>query len=201
MTLIIGACGSMGRRYKAILSYLGQPYECHDPKLRGFGVYPSKSHDRFIVATPTDTHLEWVLRLDSYGKPILCEKPLSTNLLEVAEILRCKSPISMMLQYGVLVSPKDFGPTHYNYYHTGNDGLAWDCFQIIALAKGKLSLGNTSPVWECMINGAKIDRSTMDQAYVDAVRNWLNGFLLDRSDLLDWHKKVKEFENTWTINT
>lgn len=196
MTLIIGSEGSMGKRYKAILSYFNQPFECHDPKL-GFGVYPNKTHDRFIIASPTVNHLYWVKRLDEYRKPILCEKPLSKDLKEVKEILECKSPLSMTFQYAHLVDNRGFGPSHYNYYHSGQDGLVWDCFQIIALAKDKVLLDNTSPIWTCAINGSKIHRGDMDKAYVDVVRNWLAGAHLERDDLMKWHNKVSEFEKTW----
>lgn len=197
MTLILGSEGSMGKRYQAILNFLGQPYECFDDAFLAKSVYPSKKHDRFIVATPTETHLEVIKRLEKFGAPILCEKPLSKSLTEVDEILKIKAPVSMVMQYAYLVSPKSFGSTHYDYYHHGKDGLVWDCFQIIALAKDRVSLAEHSPIWSCTINGTVLRRGDMDGAYVEMIRNWLSGANLDRGAMFKWHEKVKNFEDKW----
>lgn len=194
MTLIIGSQGSMGKRYQAILRFLEEPYDCFDPSL-ALSSYPSEKFSRFIIASPTKTHLDWVKHLDRFNRPILCEKPLSKDLKEVDEILSCQSPISMMMQYAYLADKDSYGRSAYNYYHHGADGLIWDCFQVIALAKtNEIELREDSPIWKCIINGKKISRGDMDMAYVEAVRYWLKGFHVKRSDLRDWHHKVKAFE-------
>jgi hypothetical protein len=192
MTLIVGSEGSMGKRYQAILKHLREPYLCTDIKIPAVAQF--ESADRFIIATPTRTHLWWVEMLDKYNKPILCEKPLSKEMFEVERILRCQSPISMQMQYAWLVPDRAHGPSSYDYFHHGSDGLVWDCFQIIALAKDKIELKEDSPIWKCKINGTTLARGDMDQAYVMAVRAFLQGHYLERKDLLAWHKKVKEFE-------
>lgn len=191
----------MGKRYQAILKYLDQEHLCWDIKhdehtweIPSDRKFLDKA-DNFIIASPTPTHLAWVRQLDSLGKPILCEKPLSTNLEEVREILDCKSPLSMMAQYQHLVKSiyPDGDESTYNYFRHGNDGLKWDCFQIIAMADGPVSLGDTSPIWECKINGHEVVPSSMDRAYVIAVGYFLEGHYLDRATLLNWHKKVEQF--------
>ncbi len=200
MTLIIGSEGSMGKRYQAILKFLGEPFGCYDLKTHGF-LKLCDQYSRYIIATPTHTHLEWVARLDEYLKPILCEKPLSKDLVEVKEILKCKSPLSMMMQYTWLFDRHSFGRSFYDYYNHGPDGLIWDCFQIIALASGEIELKESSPVWSCRINGTKIQRQAMDAAYVEFVRAWLKGeAVVTRDQLLKWHEKVKQFEEKWITN-
>lgn len=189
----------MGRRYKAILNYLHEPFECLDPLLGG-PKRPREIYDRFIIASPTPTHLAWVCELDEYNKPILCEKPLSKDIDEASTIARCRSPLTMQMQYSRLAQDS-LGKSFYNYFHHGQDGLVWDCFQIIALAKSEIELYEDSPVWRCMINGRHILRGHMDFAYVEYVRAWMNGEVQpSKSQLLEWHHKVKEFEEKWTSN-
>lgn len=187
----------MGRRYKAILSYLKEPFRCMDLKI-GPPDIPIGEFDRYIIATPTSTHLGWVMELDHYEKPILCEKPLSKDMGEVMQILGCKSPLTMQMQYLQLVGPNDVGHSSYNYFHHGSDGLVWDCFQIVALAAGSASLAETSPIWQCTINGRQLQRQTMDSAYVNYVSRWLRGeTITSRPTLQLWHERVKRFEDGW----
>ena len=197
MILIIGSEGSMGKRYQAILKHLSQPFEGWDPKHGTAPCHPEK-YSRFIIASPTDTHLGWVKALDQYGKPILCEKPLSKDLGEVEEILKCKSELTMMMQYTWLFDRYSFGHSSYNYYQHGPDGLIWDCFQIIALARHEVELKEDSPIWKCVINGKPIRRGDMDEAYVGFVSAWLKGIVpAAKQRLLEWHRKVKDYEEKW----
>lgn len=208
MTLVVGHKGSMGERYQAILRHLGEPFVGYDTKEWASMVLPDYSiYDRFIIATPTETHLAWVRQLDGYNKPILCEKPLSKNIAEVEEILSCKSPLSMTMQYKYLLDGKgehalakwtDYEHgipprSWYDYFRTGKDGLYWDCFQVIALAEGPVKVQNASPTWTCAINGQVLSIKDMDNAYVENVKDFLSDHYLDRSDLLRWHLKVKEY--------
>jgi hypothetical protein len=205
MTLIIGSEGSMGKRYQAILRWLCIPFESYDIKFNDNHDLSQFSH--FILATPTETHYQWIKKLDQFERPILCEKPLSKVLAEVREILNIKSPLTMMMQYKYL-DQKDYhlgqskdyvaepGPrSSYNYFRHGNDGLVWDCFQIIALAKGTISLLETSPVWQCMINGFNLDIAQMDRAYISAVHDFYAGKYFEREKMLAWHEKVSFYAN------
>lgn len=189
----------MGKRYQAILEHLREPFDCFDPKTGEAPNHPS-NYDRFIIASPTASHLDWVRALDQYGKPILCEKPLSKNPAEIEEIIACKSPLAMTMQYAWLVDRHSFGRSFYDYYHHGQDGLVWDCFQIIALAKSEVELCEKSPVWKCIINGKQISRGEMDWAYVKFVEAWLLGKQANRAEIKGWHQKVREFEEKWIIS-
>ena len=81
----------------------------------------------------------------------------------------------MMFQYEFFVGPGLKGKTIYDYFRHGNDGLVWDCVQIIGLHEGKdedLNLSEKSPVWTCQINGKKLELDNMDRAYMWAVDQW-----------------------------
>lgn len=187
----------MGRRYQSILKYLNEPFDALDIK-NVEPQRPLKEYDRFIIATPTDTHLGWIRTLDSIGKPIFCEKPLSTDMEEVKEILDCKSPLSMMMQYqcippGEYMSNVNNKDSFYSYFRHGNDGLKWDCFQIIALAEERIILDEESPIWMCRLNGRQVSLLGMDSAYITATQAFLWGKYIDRATLRKWHQKVSEF--------
>lgn len=193
MTLILGHLGSMGKRYGAILNHLKEPWDGWDPLSNKPPKLP-QDYDRFIIASPTNTHMAWLRELECHGKPVLCEKPISKDLKEVEEILRFRCPLTLQMQYSWLVNRHSSGRSYYDFYHHGSDGLIWDCFQIIALATGKVELAETSPIWRCVINGSHLQRNDMDWAYVQHVKTWLSGAELHTpQQILKWHSKVWEF--------
>ena len=42
--------------------------------------------DVFFIATPNDTHVDWIKKLGNYNKYIFCEKPPATNENDLDEI-------------------------------------------------------------------------------------------------------------------
>jgi len=200
--LIYGSEGSMGKRYQAILNWLNIDFECIDSRL-GFSEVNLEKITHFIVATPTETHLEIIRNIAIYKRPILCEKPISKSIDEVKEIIKlCGDNLSIMFQYIVFseMNEKDgvqLKETSYNYFRTGNDGLYWDCMQPICLHNGEfgeLSVRNNSPVWNCILNGRKLNVRDMDVAYVSYVASWLCGKkYLNNDTILKFHQKVINF--------
>lgn len=195
--LIVGAKGNMGRRYTAVLRHLGV-----EPLLMDQGDEVPDSFDSVIVASPTAMHAEHCLQFMSYNVPILCEKPLSKDIGEVErvceEAARRGVQLDMVNQYrycewAATLTANDH--TSYNFFNTGRDGLAWDCISIIALAKGKVSVENTQPVWSCTINGHKLRYERMDWAYITMISEWLNGTLRNHGIgyILDAHHKVLKY--------
>jgi len=202
-TLIIGAHGSMGLRYQTIYEWLELPYWGVDKEHgRDQILGMAKAADSIIVCTPTITHGEVLRDLIPLDKPILCEKPILKDMDELNELLttikRKSLNFNMVLQYGELltdVGRKGAGPSEYNYFRHGNDGLIWDCLQIIALAKGELFLRESSPIWKCNINGQALNLSEMDGAYISMIKKWRAGNLCqDPSWLMEVH------DNTYTLN-
>lgn len=197
-TLIIGAHGSMGQRYQAILKYhLRKPFDCVDKELTGVKLLDRAQHyESFIVATPTETHAQIVSDLAIFGKPILCEKPVVKDAQEMDELIltlrRHKTPFRMMYQYSLLARENSIGSSYYKYFRHGSDGLVWDCMQIIALARGQCELSEDSAIWMCKINGRKISIYDMDSAYIGYVHKWFTEPAMDLGYLKAIHEKVRE---------
>lgn len=194
MILIVGANGNMGRRYRAILNYLGVPW-------RGIDLKDSWPRDEarqitgVIIATPTVCHLTDLMNAEHYECPVLCEKPISTNAQNLSRILAdIHNPIKMVMQYQFTTRKLAVAnsPSFYDYYNHGRDGLVWDCIQIIGLAKGDVNLAEESPVWDCSINGSQIDIREMDFAYVEMIKNWLKIPGQDKNEILEIHQKTHE---------
>lgn len=198
MTLIIGSNGSMGSRYRAIFKHLGEQWIGMDTHNLDKIDECYKNASRFILCTPTELHHDQLIDLAKLRKPVLCEKPITTNIAELEHIIEAfqmmETPLSMVLQYRNLVKTTHEGPSSYDYFRTGKDGLYWDCFQIIALARGDIAVNNQSPIWKCSLNGRQLSIADMDQAYVTEIDRWLRD---DAETDLEWilkaHKKVAKY--------
>lgn len=196
--LIVGSEGNMGQRYKMILKYLKVPFSCFDTKLETSLLAASLDCDRAIIATPTEHHTSNIRDVMKYLKgPILCEKPICKDLLELGKLLdECKAngtDLRMVYQYKKVYRDDVLaGPSYYNYFKHGSDGLNWDCIQIIGLARGSVRISENSPFWNCVINGQTLRIQDMDMAYVEYVADWLKSPVLcaGPDEILDAHKKV-----------
>lgn len=195
---IFGCKGNMAKRYAAILEHLGHSW-CGEDLDYSEGLL--SDCDAVIVATPTDTHVKVLRQILDCGKPILCEKPITKDLKELRQLMAdcvlAGTKLQMVSQYDHLVDWEGRGPSYYDYFKTGPDGMPWDCLQIIWLAKGEVEIGNKSPVWICKINGMPLDLNDMDGAYVDEIKAWLNRPRNDIGRILDSHEKVARLEASW----
>lgn len=196
--LILGSEGSMGKRYQAILNHLDVEHSCADKNTKKSELFQlTKSAEKMIIATPTETHFDFLCEYAHLGIPILCEKPLSKNLFQLETIRSLVKDeglnLTMTLQYKYLDTGVD-GPSYYNYFRHGSDGLLWDCLQVIGLARDSVTISEKSPVWKCALNGKKLNLSDMDRAYVDFVKQWLlfPGDDIDR--IIEMHLKVMEMD-------
>lgn len=203
---VIGANGNMGKRYCQILKYLEHEYVAIDIDTNNEEL--AAGCDGVIIATPTGRHDIDILKWHHYlGKPILCEKPISTDIERVEAI--CGVPginLRMINQYRYFVmqaNPMHMGLTSYDYFKTGTDGLYWDCINIIGQASERIVLQNESPIWRCQINCYPLNVGEMDLAYIWNIRNWLKKFdgQFDYIDyILKAHKKVRDLINDNGIN-
>lgn len=195
--LIVGSEGAQGRRYQCILKFLGHEVYRVDLKLTGWAVPPTEI-DRIIIATPTDSHIGLMRYFLSFRKPMLIEKPVTKSLTELYEITRLAKdanvPLSMVCQYRQLYFDKEPVPSYYDYFRHGNDGLIWDCLQIIGHAQGQVTLAETSPVWRCGINGMELEIACMDDAYVAEVKAWLDGNPQPWQEAITMHEKTRDYE-------
>jgi hypothetical protein len=174
--LIVGVLGNMGSRYRTILQHMGIPFKGVDIDFWDESFF-EQHHDfhSVIIATPTDTHCRMIKFFHKFDIPILCEKPITMKESELQEIIALKPKLCMVCQYIYLLKDTTrIGGSHYNYFKTGKDGLAWDCISIIGLSDGLANISNTSPIWSCSINGNDLTLSDMDGAYCKMIRNWVS---------------------------
>ena len=70
-------------------------------------VLDSRSVDAVVIATPTNTHLEYISAAAEAGKPIYCEKPLDLSLERVDQCLSAlaASPVPFMLGFNRRFDP------------------------------------------------------------------------------------------------
>lgn len=196
--LLIGSRGNMGSRYAAILNHFGLHFDGVD--INDF-INVNKHYDRIIIATPTDTHIEMLRYCKTHFKktPILCEKPISTYIHEIKDfdfkdVYMVNNYVFMLQMNPIRVSTDPI--THYDYFKTGSDGLAWDCIQIINLAEGKITLGCTSPKWQPIINGLQLTPNMIDQSYLEMVWDFTHGmrYQWGEDEIKQAHQKVMEYQ-------
>lgn len=184
--LVIGGLGSIGKRYRAILDYLGVKNICHDtanPTGYRHGLMDVLREEKFthaIVASPTPTHYRYCMELIGLKIPFLCEKPLSADLDQCKKIRddaasrRVKGHVVcnykfLMERYNVKHKPR-----YYNFYNTGRDGVEFDCCQLIYL-NPDITLCNTYPVWTLRTDMGDMSYAIMEHQYVVMLKDWLSG--------------------------
>lgn len=189
---IIGADGNMGSRYKACLEHLGYSYVGFDIGEWGDFISSIRAYSGIIIATPTHTHAEIILTIsEKTNTPILCEKPITKDQDELDRVLSIKNNLAMVNQYKFLFDKSKSHVSSYNYFKTGNDGLEWDCINIIGLAESPPKLGNTSPIWKCVINGNRLHLGHMDEAYIDMIFSWCGDPWDDKEYIREAHNRVR----------
>ncbi len=182
---LVGYNGNMANRYKACLNYLDIDHCGVDLGDVETGAIPDC--DGIIIATPTDTHINMIKRYAPFNLPILVEKPIALD-----PFLLNGGNVHMVNQYAHC-GPFPGGETYYDCWRTGNDGLAWDCINIIGLSEKMPKLNNQSPVWKCMINGKELSLHDIDMSYVKMIDAWTRNPQSNTDYILKAHKKVREY--------
>ena len=195
---IYGHRGNMGTRYKTICQSLGHEVGGWDVdgETRAMSL---RDADAIIVATPTASHADILHSLRDCGRPVLCEKPLTKSLTVLEELLwamkKAGTRIAMVNQYAELDTIVDGADTYYNCFRHGQDGLYWDCISLVRLARGPILLKEDSPVWQCTLNGRRLELGEVDKAYVAMLDRWLKDpTRTDYDELWAAHKKVADLE-------
>lgn len=189
---LIGAKGGMGRRYSAILKHLGVEFIEFDVD-DWQHARTTVGIDGVIIVSPTEEHFKNLDQFSANKKiPILCEKPITKDLMVLKEILDWDLNLTMVNQYKYLTNGVISGVTYYDYYNTGKDGLEWDCINIIGLASDLPTINNKSPKWKCMINGVHLNSSAMDGAYVAMIKDWIENPKENKEYIYKAHKRVMD---------
>lgn len=204
--LIMGGNGNMGRRYRAILELLAVEYRVFDPldRCRYYAKLKEGLEwcDGVIIATPTKVHYQnfmEVLGFSAKHVAILCEKPFSFNLEDVelcrSVVERESVKFQMVNQYAEMPQRGEaFSAaegTLYDYFHSGADGVFWDCINVIGMdTSGTVKVKNDSPVWKCWLNGYHLARGDVDQSYITMVKKWTEAPTSNVDYMLAAHKKT-----------
>ena len=179
-TLIVGHRGNIATRYKAVFNYLKLPWVGVDI---GDSWPNSGTYEQVLICTPTDRHIRDCYHSLREGKRFLCEKPVSRYpeaIEELAQDCEKAEVRGSMVNNWWWACKIRFGnkppitTIKYNYFHTGKDGVAWDCIQPIYLAE-RVEIKTDSPVFQCLVNGHEMTRFFFDASYVDMIKAWSEG--------------------------
>lgn len=91
MKVLILGFGSIGCLHKRVMEKLNCSVDTYDP-VRAEATYnsyndvPLGSYDGFLICNPSKNHVESILELVAYRKPIFVEKPLFTRLEDTAAL-------------------------------------------------------------------------------------------------------------------
>ncbi len=84
-----------------------------DTRYPGIAVYESvedaladPSLDAMVIATPATTHYELVKKCLQLGKPVLVEKPITTNTEQAVELIELADSLELSLLVGVPLQPR-----------------------------------------------------------------------------------------------
>lgn len=188
---LFGSGGSIGRRYSAILRYLGVEFEGIDLDCARI-VEPKKSFDRAIVAVPTDRHYDYAKWLLEIKKPFLVEKPLSRHLDACENLVEREGEMrigNVVCNYKYVLGTQK--PILYDYYKTGSDGFLWDCCQLIA-RNPEIELRTTSPVWTLISENGPVHYGSVEASYIAMLRDFVNGRWASLDSLYDGMKMTQE---------
>lgn len=198
---IVGASGNMGQRYFACMKLIQSLKPQVSITISDIGAPIPLDKDRYIVATPTENHPEMVqyLLYETNGQ-VLCEKPYSKKEEDLDELSyldeKKLARLRMVNQYRYIHKSimTEGSLTSYNYFNSGKDGLAYDCINLIGLANAEIKLETTSPIWKCTINGSRLNRNDVDEAYIHMLWEWFkNRNEDDVKYIIHAHLKVKEW--------
>lgn len=171
----------MGKRYTAILNYLGVEHIGID---EGDDFYPPRqTYDKAIICTPTESHYRNCYDMAILDKDFLCEKPVSKDLDEVSGLVKyCKHKKvtgSMVCNWQWALGFDKLNPNSntifYDNYNTGKDGIGWDCIQLIYLDKKFPAIKNQSPYFSASINSISSNLKMIEHSYIFMIDKWLKG--------------------------
>lgn len=160
MICLIGGKGSIGSRYGAIMRHNNIPYVVYDVDTPNIKL---DAYSKFIIATPTDTHVEYLNKLK--GATILCEKPVSKNPAEIPSDPKMYVVNNYFYAVHHLLRQKPPYFITYDYFKTGSDGLFYDCCQLIHLDP-QCEIKTSSPKWNMSVNGNIVAYRTIEESYV-----------------------------------
>jgi len=183
---IIGSKGIMGQRYCKILNRAGIEVLEYDLKISKDINLRASGAVGAIICTPTDTHLVYIEQLCELQVPFLCEKPvcLSVGDTERAWEFVQQAGVNAHVvsnwrytRHGFMGWDTGSHEINYKHFHSGNDGLLWDCCQLVYLAKDhRPTLSSEADQFSCTIDGEEISLLDIEESYSLMLMDWLRQF-------------------------
>ncbi len=176
--LVEGGLGSIGRRYCAVLKYLGHQPLISDPRCSKDDPR-DLNFEKVIIAVPTSKHFGLCKFFIEKGHTFLCEKPLSRDLKECEELVKyghgfvVNNLAFVARKYHRLTKDEKLR-IHWNYYNHGKDTLEWDLSQIIYLDP-LATLHTTSPVWRMSVNDVECRYRDVEESYIEMIEAFVDG--------------------------
>jgi len=102
------------------------------PVIEADAIFADKSIDAILIATPTDTHADFIDRAAEAGKAVLCEKPVDMNSARIRETLKRvdKAGIPLMIGFN-----RRFDPNFAALRRRLQDGVAGDVELVTILSR------------------------------------------------------------------
>jgi hypothetical protein len=175
--LIVGNSGSIGRRYHAILEWLGVSVVGFD-ELSLKGVLNEKV-DGIVIASPTYTHGKYLQEFKDRGIPILCEKPMSGKVEELESLFfdASRENISMVDNWVHMIGNHNTDNCLvFSNFTAGKERTAYNLAQPIYLCRdGVLKVELDQPM--CRIDdlwsGKSYTSHDVDFSYIRMLTMWL----------------------------
>lgn len=178
--LLVGALGSIGQRYKAILEWLGcdvTPYDIgYDANVL------AKLYDGIIIASPTTTHFNYINLFKNNMTPILVEKPMCATVAEAAEISKDQSValyVHVVDNWAYILNDLSGYGKHtlvYKNYYTGKEKLAFNLAQPAYFTRGgmlKLELNEPMFTLHDIDKPATYNTADVDYSYIKMLSVWV----------------------------
>lgn len=187
--LVAGGLGAIGRRYAAILENIGV-----DVRINDTSAYNKKTNvgrdirwsDKVLIATPTNTHMDWIKLCHAESKPFLVEKPVcrTKQLSHLRGLINNGVWGNVVCNYKFALQAtarEDYTPISYDYYNIGNENkikgaIYYSCCQLIYI-NPDIKLNTKSPIWNLEIEwrGKRkwMDYRTLEMSYFEMLHDWL----------------------------
>lgn len=163
----------MGRRYKACLSHLGEPFKTIDIDTSA----DEKDQildkcNKAIIAVPTRAHLDVIEECQFRNITYLCEKPLARYYPS-----KIKPTGGYIVNNWNFIAHDGLKKISYNFYKTGSDGLLWDICQLITLSclnLAYLEVQCQSPIWKAHFNDREIQYREIEESYIQMIQAFIS---------------------------
>lgn len=182
--LIVGAKGSIGKRWCAVAKYLG--HKTIEVDIDNEELISSESYDRAIVATPTITHKD-VVESISEDVQILCEKPFvneDDENFDIPDNVRIVNNWSYFTQNHLKIGSHRI---QYLNFTCGNESLFENLFQPLAYSKN-YSLDLNSPFLKISIDNKVVSHEDIENSYMFLFEDWIKDSKHAGFDKDEYHK-------------